>query len=180
VEAFFNSRPFGAPAGDTGYGPAGNRQTPAASADGTIKATDASVTVAATDLFNRAKPPQTIDVAMYGMSPSAPEVKSLMDAAKRGVPVRVILNDDFTATAVAALKALATQGYPVEVRIQGAKTMHEKFGVVGDDVFSGSANFSESSSTKHSENRITIKNHAETADAFRARFDEIWAKSRVG
>jgi len=179
VEAFFNSRPYGAPAGDTGYGPAGNRQSPVAGADGTVKAADASVTVAATDLFNRAKPPQTIDVAMYGMSPSAPEVKSLMEAAKRGVPVRVILNDDFTATSVAALKALATQGYPVEVRIQKAKTMHEKFGVVGDDVFSGSANFSESSSTKHSENRITIKNHAETADAFRARFEEIWSKSKT-
>lgn len=180
VEAFFNSKAWGDTKGDTGYGPAGDRQSPVAGADGAVKPSDASVTVAATDLFNRAKPPDTIDVAMYGMSPSAPEVKSLMDAAKRGVPVRVILNDDFTATSVAALKALATQGYPVEVRIQKAKTMHEKFGVVGNDVFSGSANFSESSSSKHSENRITIKNHEETADAFRARFDEIWAKSKVG
>ncbi|MEW6430369.1 MAG: phospholipase D-like domain-containing protein [Myxococcota bacterium] len=180
VEAFFNSKAWGDTKGDTGYGPAGDRQSPVAGADGTVRASDASVTVAATDLFNRAKPPDTIDVAMYGMSPSAPEVKSLVEAARRGVPVRVILNDDYTGPAVAALKALATQGYPVEVRIQKAKTMHEKFGVVGNDVFSGSANFSESSSSKHSENRITIKNHDETADAFRARFEEIWAKSTVG
>lgn len=179
VEAFFNSRPYGAPAGDTGYGVAGDRQSPVAAADGTIKPADASVTVAATDLFNRAKAGETIDVAMYGMSPSSPEFKSLSDAAKRGVQVRVILNDDYTATSVAALKALATQGYPVDVRVQKAKTMHEKFGVVGNDVFSGSANFSESSSTKHSENRIAIKNHDETADAFRARFEEIWARSKV-
>lgn len=180
VEAFFNSKAWGDAKGDTGYGPAGDRQSLVAGADGTVQASDASVTVAATDLFNRAKPGDTIDVAMYGASPSAPEFKSLIAAAKRGVPVRVILNDDYTETSVAALKALATQGYPVEVRIQKAKTMHEKFGVVGNDVFSGSANFSESSSTKHSENRITIKNHEETADAFRARFEEIWSKSKVG
>jgi phosphatidylserine/phosphatidylglycerophosphate/cardiolipin synthase-like enzyme len=56
--------------------------------------------------------------------------------------------------------------------------MHEKFGVVGNDVFFGSANFSESSSTKHSENRITVKNHEETASQFKARFEELWGKSK--
>lgn len=178
VEVFFNSRPAGATSGGTGYGPDGTRTTPAAGADGVIGAQRASVTVAATDLFNRAKAGETVDVAMYGASPSAPEFQALIAAAKRGAVVRVVLNDEYTAPAAAALKALAAQGYPVDVRIQKAKTMHEKFGVVGNDVFFGSANFSESSSTKHSENRISIKNHQETADEFRARFDEIWNKSR--
>lgn len=180
VEAFFNSRPAGAPAGGTGYGPDGNRQAVVAGADGVIGSTRASVTVAATDLFNRAKAGQEIDVAMYGASPSAPEFVSLLAAAKRGAVVRVVLENDFTAPAAAALKSLAAQGYPVEVRIQKAKTMHEKFGVVGNDVFFGSANFSESSSTKHSENRITVKNHEETAAVFKSRFEEIWTKSVPG
>ena len=180
VEAFFNSRPAGAPAGGTGYGPDGNRTAVAAGADGVIGSTRASVTVAATDLFNRAKAGQEIDVAMYGASPSAPEFVALLAAAKRGAVVRVVLENDFTAPAAAALKALATQGYPVEVRIQKAKTMHEKFGVVGNDVFFGSANFSESSSTKHSENRITVKNHEETSAVFKSRFEEIWTKSVPG
>ncbi|MDP1824873.1 MAG: phospholipase D-like domain-containing protein [Archangium sp.] len=180
VEAFFNSRPAGAPAGGTGYGPDGTRTAVVAGADGVIGNSRASVTVAATDLFNRAKAGQTIDVAMYGASPSAPEFVALIAAAKRGAVVRVVLEDGFTAPAAAALKALATQGYAVDVRIQKAKTMHEKFGVVGNDVFFGSANFSESSSTKHSENRIAVKNHEETANVFRSRFDEIWAKSVPG
>jgi competence ComEA-like helix-hairpin-helix protein len=180
VEAFFNSRPHGATTGGTGYGPGGTRESPVAGPTGDVVPTRASVTVAATDLFNRAKAGESIDVAMYGASPSSPEFKSLADAAKRGVRVRVVLNDDYTGPATAALKALATQGYPVEVRIQKAKTMHQKFGVVGNDVFFGSANFSESSSTKHSENRVTIKNHEETAAEFRARFEEIWTKSRAG
>jgi len=180
VEAFFNSRPNGAPAGGTGYGPDGTRTAIAAGADGVIGATRASVTVAATDLFNRAKAGEEIDVAMYGASPSAPEFQALLAAAKRGAVVRVVLHDEFTGPSAAALKALATQGYPVDVRIQKAKTMHEKFGVVGNDVFFGSANFSESSSTKHSENRVTVKNHDETANQFKARFEEIWAKSVPG
>ena len=66
-----------------------------------------------------------------------------------------------------------------DVRVQRAKTMHEKFGVMGDDVFFGSANFSSSSSTKHSENRISVKNEAGTAKAFQARFEEMWNKSRI-
>lgn len=178
VEAFFNSRPFGAPQGGTGYGTNGTRTTAVMGANGQITAAAANVTVGATDLFNRAKAGQTIDVAMYGMSVGAPEYNSLVEAAKRGAVVRVVLNDDFTAPTVAALKALATQGFAVDVRVQKAKTMHEKFGVVGDDVFFGSANFSSSSSTKHSENRVTIKNEAGTAKAFQNRFDEIWNKSK--
>lgn len=180
VEAFFNSRPAGATAGGTGYGPDGTRQALVAGADGVVGAARASVTVAATDLFNRAKAGDPISVAMYGASPSSPEFVSLVNAAKRGAVVKVVLEQNYTGPATAALKALATQGYAVEVRIQKAKTMHEKFGVVGNDVFFGSANFSESSSTKHSENRITVKNHQETATQFQSRFDEIWAKSVAG
>ncbi|MFZ5440107.1 MAG: phospholipase D-like domain-containing protein [Myxococcota bacterium] len=178
VEAFFNSRPAGAPQGGTGYGPAGDRTALVAGADGVVSPARASVTVAATDLFNRAKAGERIDVAMYGASPSSPEFRSLLEAARRGAVVRVVLNDDYTGPAASALKALAAQGYPVDVRIQKAKTMHEKFGVVGNDVFFGSANFSESSSTKHSENRITVKNHEETATQFKARFEELWGKSK--
>lgn len=178
VEAFFNSRPFGAPQGGTGYGSGATRTTAAMGANGQVTTTAANVTVGATDLFNRAGPGQTIDVAMYGMSVGAPEYNALVAAAKRGANVRVVLNDDYTAPTVAALKALAIQGFPVDVRVQKARTMHEKFGVVGDDVFFGSANFSSSSSTKHSENRVTIKNEPGTAKAFQARFDELWNKSK--
>lgn len=179
VEPFFNGRVFGAASGVSGYGPAGSRSTPAADASGAVKPTAASITVGATDLFNRARAGDTVAVAMYGMSGTSPEFKSLAEAAKRGVKVRVVLNDDYTAPTVAALKALAAQGHQVEVRVQKARTMHEKFGVVGDDVFFGSANFSESSSTKHSEDRFTVKNHRELAERFQSNFEALWAKSKV-
>jgi len=177
VEVFFNSRARGDSAGGTGYGPDGSRLAMVADAHGVVAPTRASVVVAATDLFNRAGAGEIIDVAMYGANPTAPEFVAMIAAAKRGAKVRVVLNDDFTQTAVAALRSLANQGFAVEVRIQKAKTMHEKFGVVGKNVFFGSANFSESSSTKHSENRITVKNNEEARAAFQARFDELRGKS---
>lgn len=179
VEVFFNSRRYGATLGGTGYGSAGTRTSPVMGANGQVAAAPASVVAAATDLFNRAKAGQEISVAMYGMSPGAPEYNALVDAARRGAVIRVVLNDDFTASTVAAIKALRAQGLPIDVRVQKAKTMHEKFGVMGDDVFFGSANFSTSSSTKHSENRISVKNEAGTAKAFQSRFEEIWNKSRI-
>lgn len=179
VDVFFNSRPYSAAAGGTGYGAAATRRAASMSADGRVTDVPANVTAAATDLFHRAQPGQEIRVAMYGMSVGAPEFVALESAARRGVKVRVVLNDSSTGPAVDALKALAAQGLEVDVRVQRAKTMHEKFGVVGDDVFFGSANFSSSSSTKHSENRLLIKNAPETADAFGARFESIWEKSPV-
>jgi cardiolipin synthase A/B len=116
---------------------------------------------------------------MYGLSVSSPEFKALEAAARRGVPVRIVLNDDYNAGPIAAIKKLKEQGIDIDVRVQKAKTMHQKFGVVGDDAFAGSANFSESSSTKHSEDRFTVKNHPELAAEFQGRFDELWAKSKT-
>ena len=179
VEAFFNSKPFGATAGGTGYGPDGSRLSAVMGADGVVAPSRASVVVGATDLFNRATPATPISLAMYGLSVSSPEFRSLEAAARRGVPVRIVLNDDYNAGAIAAIKKLQAEGLNIDVRVQRARTMHEKFGVVGDDVFSGSANFSESSSTKHSEDRFTVKNHAEIAARFQATFDGLWERSRV-
>ncbi len=179
AEAFFNSRPFSAAAAGTGYGTVASARTTAVRlANGTVGAQPAEITWGAVDFFNGAKSGDTISVAMYGMSPSSPESKALEAAAKRGAKVRVVVNDSGTDTAVAALEAWRKAGLDVEVRIQRAKTMHEKFGVVGDDVFFGSANFSESSSTKHSENRVTLKNQPRLARRFSNQFDLLWSKSK--
>jgi DNA uptake protein ComE-like DNA-binding protein len=175
LEAFFNSRPFGAAAGGTGYGTiTGTREVPVAIAPGSVEVGKASVTVAALDMFNRANAGERIRVAMYGMSASSPETKALIDAAKRGVSVQVVLNDDFNGGVAATLKGTAG----IQVRIQKARTMHEKFGVSGSDVFWGSANFSESSSTKHSEDRFALRGNKEVAEAFETQFENLWGKSK--
>jgi len=180
AEAFFNSRPFNAAKSGTGYGAEASKRSTVVTLDGGLVGTQAAViSWGANDLFNSAAKGQTVAVAMYGMSPGSSESVSLLAAAKRGVTVRVVVNDQGNDSAIAALLALQKTGLDVDVRIQKAKTMHEKFGVVGDDVFFGSANFSESSSTKHSENRVTLKNQPRLALRFNRQFDLLWERSKA-
>ena len=104
-------------------------------------------------------------------------MQKALDAAARGVKFDVILNKAYNGAVAASLKALAQSGLPIRVRVQRGRTMHEKFGVVNDDVFQGSANFSSSSSSKHSEDRFVVKNNAQLAEEFSAEFTRIWNKS---
>jgi phosphatidylserine/phosphatidylglycerophosphate/cardiolipin synthase-like enzyme len=54
--------------------------------------------------------------------------------------------------------------------------MHQKFGVLNDDVWNGSANFSTSSITKHSEDRFLFRNMPTLAEQFREEFERLWAR----
>ena len=85
----------------------------------------------------------------YGMSTSSPEYKELVAAADRGVKVRVVIYGKYNGKAIAALQKLQAEGKDVDVRVIKSRVMHEKFGVVGDDVFNGSSNWSSSSIKKH-------------------------------
>lgn len=174
VDVHFNSRPYGAPAAGTGYGAvSGSRLVETIANDGSRTDAPATIFGAATNLLNRAQPGAELLVAMYGMSASSKETKALFAAAARGVQVRVILNDDNNGPMAEQLKAAG-----IDVRIQKARTMHEKFAVTGDEVFFGSANFSDSSSTKHSEDRFTVRGDTLVADGFRSQFERIWEKSK--
>lgn len=176
---YFNSRPFGDPTGGTGYDPNHASATlPVENPDGSFTVGPASVTNAAVDLLNRAQPGQPVHIAMYALQTGTPEFTAIVAAAKRGVDVKLVLNEGNDAT-VAYIKTLQAAGVShLAVRIQTAKTMHEKFGVFGDDVFTGSANFSMSAGTKHSEERLVLKNDAALSAAYSAEFDRLWAKSK--
>ena len=114
---------------------------------------------------------------MYGISANAPEFLEMVAAAKRGVIIRAVVYDEFNATAIDAMKALKTQqNLDVDVRVISSRVMHEKFGVLNDDVWNGSANFSTSSITKHSEDRFLFRNMPELSQKFVAEFDRLWAK----
>ncbi|MFH1811854.1 MAG: phospholipase D-like domain-containing protein, partial [Pseudomonadota bacterium] len=73
-----------------------------------------------------------------------------------------------------ALKKFKEQGKDVDLRIISSRVMHEKFGVVGDDSFNGSANWSSSSITKHTEDRFLFRNEPELADRFVEEFARLW------
>lgn len=131
---------------------------------------------AVADLLRRTPAGETFKLAMYGISPGSPEFHELVDATNRGVKLRAVLYDQYNQPAIDALKALKAQGKDVELRIIRSRVMHEKFGVVGDDVFNGSANFSSSSITKHTEDRFLFRNMPELAKRFADEFDRLWSR----
>jgi phosphatidylserine/phosphatidylglycerophosphate/cardiolipin synthase-like enzyme len=130
------------------------------------------------DLLRRGKPGDIAKIGMYGMSVTTPEYLAIIDAAQRGVTVRVILENDNNSAAIEGLKAARARGLPIQLRVQRAKTLHQKMGVLNDDYFHGTANFSGSSSSKHSEDRFVHKNDAETARELEAELDLLWERSR--
>ncbi len=126
------------------------------------------------DMLRRTEAGQTFRLAMYGMSTSSPEYKELVAAADRGVKVRVVIYGKYNGKAIAALQKLQAEGKDVDVRVIKSRVMHEKFGVVGDDVFNGSSNWSSSSIKKHSEDRFTFRNMPALADRFVEEFARLW------
>lgn len=181
LDAFFSARPFGQAWQGPGFAESNRTATlPVRQADGTTAKAEATVAQAVVDLFRRAQPGQTILVSMYGISLGTPEWNALVEAANRGVGIKVLLNEGYNDPAAKALVDLMKAGKSnVDARMQTAKTMHTKFGVVGDDVFTGSANFSGSASTKHAEDRFLLRNQPEMAAAYSAEFERVWAKSKV-
>lgn len=128
------------------------------------------------DLLRRAKPGQTFRLAMYGISTSSPEFEALREAIERGVTVRAVIYKPYNDRAVDALKRFRAEGYDVDVRTLRSRVMHEKFGVIGDDVFNGSANWSMSSITKHSEDRFLFRNEPDLAHRFVEEFARLWER----
>jgi phosphatidylserine/phosphatidylglycerophosphate/cardiolipin synthase-like enzyme len=172
--AFFSARAFSETEPRTGY--AEHPPVPVMGADGTVALQHPSLSSAAIDLIRRAKPGDTVKLAMYGLSAGTPEYREIVEAAARGVGFRIVLNKAYNESVASALKRLGDQGLPIEVRIIRGRTMHEKFGVVNDDCFHGSANMSGSSEERHSEDRFLVKNNASLAADFNAEHDRLWER----
>jgi competence ComEA-like helix-hairpin-helix protein len=141
-----------------------------------MEAIDRDLSAAVVDLCRRAKRGDTLRLAMYGLSTSSPEYKALEEAAARGIKVRVVIYKSYNGTAIDALKQLKQDGFDVDTRVIKSRVMHEKFGVVGDDVFNGSANMSSSSITKHSEDRFLFRNDPDLRNRFVEEFARLWDK----
>jgi competence ComEA-like helix-hairpin-helix protein len=172
--AFFSARAFSDPEARRGY--AEHPPVPVMGADGVVALEHPTLSSAAIDLIHRAKPGDTVKLAMYGLSANTEEYREIVEAAARGVGFKIVLNKAYNESVAAALTRLGEQGLPIEVRIIRGKTMHEKFGVVNDDCFHGSANMSGASEERHSEDRFLVKNNASLAADFNAEHDLLWER----
>lgn len=119
-----------------------------------------------------------IKVAMYAMSKRVPEYAALLDAARRGCPVSVLLDRKIGKGFGEDLAARAqSERLPIEVRGTNRR-MHQKYLVAPqcDMVVTGTANMTLDSASRHAEHRILFRNDAHLCEKFAQDFATIWER----
>lgn len=113
-----------------------------------------------------------IDIAVFFLTHKH-IVADLIDAYRRGVRVRVILDATGAKNGYTKHELLRAAGIAVKVEHWGGK-MHMKSAVVdGETVITGSMNWTSSGDTKNDENTIIVHS-PELAKQYEAFFDTIW------
>ncbi len=101
---------------------------------------------------------------------------ALLEAHRRGVAVRLVVDEDHHTPEV---QALQQAGIPV-VFDQGKGLMHHKFVVVDDaEVWTGSMNFTVNGAYRNGNNLIRLTSSRLAAD-YRREFEEMFAEHRFG
>lgn len=119
-----------------------------------------------------------IQVAMYAMSPRVPEYAALIDAARRGCPVQVILDGKIGKHMSDGLVAKAAEEkLPLQVRTSNRR-MHQKYILSPDtkSVMTGTANMTTDSADRHAEHRILFRDDAFLTEKFSQDFTTIWKR----
>jgi phosphatidylserine/phosphatidylglycerophosphate/cardiolipin synthase-like enzyme len=126
------------------------------------------------DAINQAR--LSVHVAMYSMS-LRDVGQALIQAHRRGIDVRMVMESDNMGAEVP--QALQQAGIPIlGDRRQG--TMHDKFTVIdGDEVWTGSMNFTSSGAYSDNNNMIRIFSSKVAAD-YETEFQEMFVKDRFG
>jgi phosphatidylserine/phosphatidylglycerophosphate/cardiolipin synthase-like enzyme len=131
-------------------------------------------TVAVIKLIGEAK--RTIRVAAYSFT-SKPIAQALMDAHKRGVDVKVVLDKSNATARYTSATFLADVGVPTRIDYQYA-IMHNKFVVVdGQTVETGSFNYTKAAEEHNAENVLILRNEPDVAKAYLKRWQELWDES---
>lgn len=114
----------------------------------------------------------TLEIGMFVLSEQRVKER-LLEAADRGVKVRIILDALFTSRADSYHKELRLGGVSVRTENWGGK-MHMKTAVAdGQRVLIGSMNWTEAGSRQNDENTLVIDNKP-FANEVRAYFDSLW------
>jgi len=116
-------------------------------------------------------------IRLMGYSFTAPEVvKALMAAKRRGVDVRVVLDErgNDNRSGQAAMSLLYGTGIPVRT-VSTFKIMHDKVIVTdGRNVETGSYNFSRSAARNNSENALLLQDMPVVAQQYLTHWQSRW------
>lgn len=119
---------------------------------------------------------KSLQVAAYSFT-SRSVAAALLEAHRRGVDVRVILDKSNMTAKYSSATFLANQGVPVRINSRYA-IMHNKFIVVdGANVQTGSFNYSKAAAGSNAENVIYIRADKALAEKYSGEWARLWAES---
>lgn len=120
----------------------------------------------------------TILVALYALSPQVPEYAALIEAARRGCQVSVLLDGQIGAETMAHLQQVSvSENLPLKIRVAGRR-MHQKYIVAPRQnmVLTGTANMTRDATSRHAEHRLLLRDVPQVADRFARDFKRIWKR----
>lgn len=116
-------------------------------------------------------------IRMMGYSFTSPEVvRALVDAHRRGVEVKIVLDEkgNRNKASVAAMNLVAGAGIPLRTNDRYA-IMHDKVIIVdGHTVETGSFNYTRAGARRNSENVLVIREMPEVASHYLAHWQSRW------
>lgn len=152
-------------------------QTKEGSKDGTVEAhfsrQEGIEWVIEKELDNAGK---SVSIAIYNFT-SRPLAQAVLDAHKRGVDVKVIM-DPSNANATYS-KAFYLNQNGIEVRVErGRGLMHNKFALIDDSILiTGSFNWTASAEAENDENIVILKGFPNTYRSYSREFSRLWQES---
>ena len=117
-------------------------------------------------------------VAMYAISPRVPEYAAILDAARRGCQVRILLDGKIGNHLAQRMGEFTSQhGLAIQIRTTNRR-MHQKYLIAPgqDTIVTGTANMTEDSADRHAEHRILFRNEPTLCGQFTQDFETIWAR----
>ena len=132
--------------------------------------------------INSAK--ESIDIAMFAFT-SREIGQAVLDAHRRGIKIRIILDQKQAEEKFSRYPIFLQEGIPVKLLpVSGKKfvkgLMHNKFAIVDKQVvITGSYNWTASAEEINYENLLIIKSH-ELAKRYEEYFDSMWKKAGDG
>lgn len=116
-------------------------------------------------------------IRLMGYSFTSPEVvKSLVNARRRGVDVRIVIdqNGNRSKASIAAMNVVVNAGIPLRTNCQ-YKIMHDKVIITdGQNVELGSFNYSRSAAESNSENALVVREVPALAQTYLAHWQSRW------
>lgn len=115
----------------------------------------------------------SVDVAAYSFS-SQKIANALIEAHKRGVVVRVVLDKSHAKRRYPAVTSLHDAGIPLRINRRYA-IMHDKYIIIdGKTVETGSFNYTTNAERHNAENVVVIKNNKTLAKRYIENWQKLW------